>query len=311
MKGQLYADFYERRGRRIVEGAGCYWNEVAGRMLMSIPYQQEMNPPPEAIHELLSRTKHLGARYLCAAGIGLSGGLYVRRTRPFNIMSVQNYKRNRMRKALARCVVREVEKAELEAQGLAINLETMKRQGRFDPEFGWEKPWRRLVDACYQSKGVKVIGSFAENALAAYAVTFEEEGCLHILHQFSANRFLNEYFPNDALTFTITQSGMENPDIESVSYGVAGLTKGDTLHDFKLRNGYEFIPYGYGFVLHPLASGLLANAVSIAAIEKAYKWLPSLQFLERISSVAKGARFTRRPQAAMAAGVPAEESVHG
>jgi len=270
-----------------------------------------MNPPPEAIHDLLGRSKHVGARYLCPAGIGLSGGLYLRRSRPFDIMSVQNHKRNRMRKALSRCVVREVEKAELEAQGRALNLETMERQGRFDPEFGWERPWRRLIDACYRSKGVKVMGSFAEGALAAYVVTFEEDRCLHLLHQFSANRFLNECFPNDALTFTITKSGMDNADIESVSYGVAGLTRGNTLHDYKLRNGYEFIPYGYAFVLHPSVHWLLANAVSIAAVEKVYQRLPRLQFLERVASVAKGARFTRRPQVAVTPGARMEESVHG
>jgi hypothetical protein len=311
MKGQLYAEFYERRGRRIFEGAGHYWNEVPGRMLMSIPYQEQMNPPPEVIRELLGRTNHFGARYLCPAGIGLSGGLYLRRSRPFDIMSVQSRKRNLIRKALSRCVVREVKKVELEAQGLAINLETMERQGRFDPEFGREKPWRRLIDACYRSRGVKVMGSFAQDALAAYAVTLEEDNCLHILHQFSANRFLNEYFPNDALTFTITKSGMDNGDVESVSYGVAGLTKGDTLHDYKLRNGYEFIPYGYAFVLHPSINWLLANAVSIAAVEKVHQRLPRLQFLERVASVAKGACFTKRPQVVMTASAPTEESVHG
>jgi hypothetical protein len=311
MKGQLYAEFYERRGRRIFEAAGHYWYEAPCRMLMSIPYHEQMNPPPEAIHELLGRTKHAGARYLCPAGIGLSGGLYLRRSRPFDIMSVQNHKRTRMRKALSRCVVREVEKAELEAQGLAMNLETMERQGRFDPEFGWKRPWRRLLDACYGGKGVKVMGSFVKDELAAYAVTLEEDGGLHILHQFSANRFLNECYPNDALTFTITKSGMDNGDIEFVSYGVAGLTNGDTLHNYKLRNGYEFIPYGYAFVLHDSIDWLLANSLSVAAADKAYKWFPRLQFLERVASVAKGARFTKRPHLAMTPSAAMEESVHG
>lgn len=68
----------QRRGRRIFEACGHYWYEVPGRMLMSIHYHEPANPSAADLRDLLSRTRHVGAHYLGAAGTGLSGGLYVR-----------------------------------------------------------------------------------------------------------------------------------------------------------------------------------------------------------------------------------------
>lgn len=291
MKGKLYAAFMERRGRRIFEGAGCYWHDVGQRMIMSIPYHEPMEPPADAVTDLLRRHNLLGARYLAPEGNGLAGGLYLRRKGPYDIKSVHHMSRNRLRRGLAKCTVRPVEKSELLEQGLALNLDTMKRQGRYDSEFGEPAQWARLVEACYASEGVCVMGSFVEDALASHAITLTEEGCVHIMHVFSSARFIDEFFPAKALTFTLTKR-VEEPEIDSVSYGVAGLVHGAGLHEYKTRYGYDFIPYGYAFVLHPLAHLALANSLTSWALRRARQKWPEKQTFERIQSVVEGARLT-------------------
>lgn len=297
MKGSRYAGFLERRGRRIYEAGGCYWHTVEPRMVMSIPYHEPMQPSTEEVTELLRRTRSAGARYLAPEGCGLEGGLYVRAKAPYDLSSVHSKARNRQRHALERCTVREAEKEELLSSGLELNRDTMQRQGRYDAEFGDEKQWRRLVEAC-ASPGVKVMGAYAEGELAAYAVTLIEDRWVHILHQFSATRFLGKAFPNEALTFELTRQAAEDPDSDQISYGVAGLVRGEGLHEYKLRHGYQFLPFGYAFLLHPVARLSLVNPVSSWALGMAQKRWPNMQTLERIGSVMEGARQTLRPHVA-------------
>ncbi|MDP8980795.1 MAG: hypothetical protein M3O35_09415 [Acidobacteriota bacterium] len=309
MKGRLYAEFMERRGRRIFEGAGCYWYDVSGGMLMGIPYHEPIDPSAEEMKDLLSRAKRIGARYLSGEGNGLRGGLYLRRKSPYDITSVHRKSRNRLRHAIEKCVVRPVERSEFREQGMQLNLDTMARQGRFDAEFGEPRQWERLVQAAYSSPGVAVMGAFAEGALAAYSVTLKEEGWFHILHQFSGNAWLSDWFPNEAVTFGLTKAAMDDPEMDAVSYGVAGLVKGAGLHEYKLRHGYEFAPYGYAFALHPAASWLLSNPASAWGIAAAHGLFPRVQVLERMESVVKGARLTSAKQTPASA--MAEELRHG
>jgi hypothetical protein len=291
MKGRLYAEFMERRGRHVFEGAGCYWYDAGCQMIMSIPYHEEMNPSTQEIRALLRAHKRLGARYLTHRG-GLPGGLYVRPKSPYGISSIDRRARNQVRRGLAQCIVREVEKKELRSQGLRINLDTMERQGRFEHEFGEERPWSRFVDAAYESRGVTVWGAFVGRALAAYVVALTEDRWTHLLYQFSGARWLAEYFPNHALTFGVTKAGMEDPAIDAISYGVAGLVQTEGLHRYKLHHAYQFIPFGYAFVLRPAAHFLLANAVSTWGIRTAHRLRPNAQLFKRIGSVVEGARST-------------------
>lgn len=265
-------------------------------MIMALPYHEVTQPSQEALQELLARTRNVGARYLTTAGNGLAGGLYARRKSAYDESTIHKKARNRLRRAQERCTIREVEQDELRSQGLAINRDTMTRQGRFDSEFGDPQRWNRLVDACYSASGVKVIGAFADGKLIAYVVTLVEDGWLHLLHMFSGTRSLVEHFPNDALAFHLTKMGMELPEVENVSYGVAGLSQSAGLHQFKERYGYEYVPFGNAFVLRPWAHSTLVNPLSEWAMAKARARYPERDLLQRIEAVMVGARQTGCPR---------------
>ena len=58
------------------------------------------------------------------------------RAREYDIESVHAKQRRRVRHGLESLYVRPATKAQLLSQGWSLNLSTMARQGRFDPEFG-------------------------------------------------------------------------------------------------------------------------------------------------------------------------------
>ena len=174
--GSVLARFLELRGRRIVSACGALWYSVPGRFLMSLPYQNMLNPDPEELRRIIRETGLCGARFPSLNWTGLESGLYVLRRREYDIGSLHAKHRPRVRHAMQHFEVRPAEKSQLLDQGCALNLSTMARQGRYDPEFGELRRWERFVEAAFDCPGVSFPAVFSGSRLAAYMVTCREQG---------------------------------------------------------------------------------------------------------------------------------------
>jgi len=136
MKGEALARFMELRGWKVVEGAGTFWQEFRERSYISIPLHIKIDPDADELDSLLRRTKGLCVRYASSRPYGYPGGLYVVRDKCFGFASVQQKGRSKLRRGLERCEIRPIDVDTLAAEGLQLNLETMARQNRFEPELG-------------------------------------------------------------------------------------------------------------------------------------------------------------------------------
>jgi hypothetical protein len=297
VEGRGLARFFELRGREIVEGAGALWYSVPGRIFMSLPYQLLPDPDPADVRSLLRRTRGLGVRYPSIHRPGLASGLYVCRNKNYELRSVQNGLRSKIRRGLENCEVRRATVDELLSQGRQLNLDTMQRQGRYDAEFGDAVQWARLVRAIDQCPEVTPWGAFAGDRLAAYAITCREDGWLHIIHRMSRLEDL-ELRPNHALDFTLTRQLATRDDLEAICFGLMGLVAGHGLHDYKLGMGYEAIPQNSVLDLHPAVAPLLTSAPLVGSLKSLRRLAPKNQFVERVSTVFEGARISRRGIAA-------------
>jgi hypothetical protein len=283
----------ELRGRRIVEAGGVLWHSVEGRLYRSIPPEIEIDVNPSDLDKMLRATGALGALFPSKNRPGLPSGLYVCRDRGYNLSSVQARLRSKVRRGLERCEVRPVQPSELLEKGLKLNLDTMKRQGRYDPEFGEPGQWKRLVAAAGQSAAIGTLGAFVKGRLAAYAITYREGSWYTIMHQMSSDDELENY-PNHALDFEFARTLARAPDLEAVSFGTVGLAWGAGLHDYKLRLGYEVLPRNWVIQLHPKISPILTSKLVTQLLKAARRLRPHDQRLERISAVLGGARLSRQ-----------------
>ncbi len=296
MKGQSLARFMELRGRRVVEGAGSLWHSVEGRIYMSVPYHVPLTASREAIDGLVRKAGATGARFLSSSRSGQPSGIYVCRNRDYAFSSVQPRQRGRVRRGLECCEIRRVDSGVLAGEGLRLNQDSMKRQGRWDREFGGESQWKRLVAAVERVPEVVVYGAFVGGALGAYMVTHREDGWLYILHQMSREDLL-EQRPNHALTFTVTRDAMADPSVHTICYGIISMVANDGLHEYKQRLGYQVEPYASVFQLHPALAGVLTSAPVMGAIRAIRRWRPADQRVERVEAVLEGARGDRLPSA--------------
>ncbi len=296
LPGAGLAKFLQLRGRRIVEANGVLWHSVRNGLYMSLPYQLEVSLEPRQVNEMLKSMGALGVRFPSRTRPGLPSGLYVYRHRNFDVHALQRQFRAKVRRGLDTCEVRRVAEQELLSQGLQLNLQTMRRQGRYDAEFGDPEHWRRFVDAVRQCPEVVPMGSFMGDQLLAYAITCREDGWLHVLHQMSRSDAL-EQCPNHALTFVLTRQITTDLALQAVCLGYKSIVDNVGLHEYKRRFGYEMIEQHSVIQLRPGASALLSNSLAISAIQVLRRLRPSDQRLELAASVMSGARLSKGVQA--------------
>lgn len=289
LPGSVLARFLALRGRHIIRACGALWYTVPGRFLMSLPYQAMINPDPAELRRMIRDTGAFGARFPSRSWTGLESGIYVLRGRNYDLGSVHIKHRPRVRRGLECFEVRLAEKTELLEQGCALNLSTMARQGRYDPEFGEPRKWERLVEAAFACPEISFPAAFSGSRLAAYMVTCREQNWLHLLHQMSRQEDLPN-FPNHVLTYTVTRQVAADASLEAVCYGYVPLFAADGLHEYKLRFGYEMVPHRSAIQLHPLLSIVLNQPAARAAVRAARRLRHENQQLETLETVLDGAR---------------------
>jgi hypothetical protein len=293
LPGSTLARFLELRGRRIIQACAAVWYTVPGRFLMSLPYQRMLHPEPDELRHMLHDTRAFGARFPSLVWTGLESGLYVLRPGPYDISTLHVKHRPRVRRAQKCFEFRPAQKTELIDQGRTLNLSTMARQERYDPEFGDRGRWERLVEAAFACPGISIPAVFAGSRLSAYMIVCREDGWLHILHQMSRLEDLPD-FPNHLLTYSVTAQAAADPSLEAVSYGYVPLFEADGLHEYKLRFGYQFVPHRSAIQLHPAIRTVAEHPVTRSVLRLARRLRPADQRLETIESVLNGARSSTR-----------------
>jgi hypothetical protein len=256
---------------------------------MSLPYDAMLNPDTAEISQMIRETRAFGARFPSLNWSGLESGLYVMRRRSYGIESIHAKHRPRVRHALQHFETRHADRAELIEQGWTLNLSTMARQGRYDPEFGDRKRWVRLVEAAFACPQVSFPAVFAGRRMAAYMAVCREQRWLQILHQMSRQEDLPD-FPNHLLTFEVTRQAATDPSLDAVCYGYVPLFAADGLHEYKLRFGYEIVPHCSAIQLHPALNLVLNRPIVQAAVRLARRLTNENQQLETFETVLQGAR---------------------
>jgi hypothetical protein len=290
--GSILGRFLELRGRRMARACGTLWYEVPGRFMMSLPYQRLLNPDPGELREMLSSSGALGARFPSVDWSGLDSGMYLMNRQPYDLDNVHIKQRPRVRRGLQRFRIRPATKTELLKQGRELNLSTMRRQGRYDEEFGDARRWQTFVEAVFACTEVSCPAAFVGSRMAAFMITCCEQGWLHILHQMSNQEDLAE-FPNHILTFAVTKEALQDESIDSVCYGYMPLFAADGLDEYKQRFGYRLVPHRSAIQLHPRVGSLFNNSFTRGLV-RVGRWLaPRNQQFETIENVLQGASRSR------------------
>jgi hypothetical protein len=294
LPGSVLARFLELRGRRIVKDCGATWYSGPGHFLMSLPYQAMLNPDPSALRQMIRETGAIGARFPSASWTGVQSGLYLMRSSDYDLASVEATQRAQVCHGLQHFYVRPATKDQMLNQGLSLNLNTMARQGRYDPEFGDRRRWETLVEAAFACSEISFPAAFRGPRMAAYMITCREQRWLHILRQMWRQEDLAD-FPNHVLTYMVTQQAACDDSLDAISYGYVPLCATGGLHEYKLGFGYKMVPHRSAIQLHPALDSILNSSVARAAVRLARNLCQQDGQLETILTVLEGAHVSGPP----------------
>ena len=289
--GSSLARFLELRGRRVFEAFGVLWGHYRGPFYCSLPYNLQIDPGPGEIEALLRMKGIRCLRFPSLNRSGWPGGLFVCRPQQYGLSKVLGRSRAQVRQGLERCEIRAVDPSELLVEGLALNRETMQRQGRYDPEFGEPDQWKRLVEAVRQCPGFEITGAYLNGRLSTYVVSLREDGWLHLLYRSSRTEELSSH-TNHALDYWLIRNAANDPSIRAVNNSFTAVLRDDGLNHYKTHMGYEVVPLNLCFHVHPAIAPVLTNRFVVSAVQAAWKAKPENRRLELGAKVLEGARIT-------------------
>lgn len=252
MKVSSFAEFWRLQGHQVIETDNCFWYDVQPFFFMSLPYHWTVSPSPVELRQVLLGGPAVALRFPDGARDQeeKDGGIFLCSEEEYDLYTLHKKARNQTRRGLEDCRIEQVEFDYLADNGHDVNVDMFSRQERA-PDTITRQEWRRYCDAAGQIPGFEAWAAFVDDRLVALMVTALVEDCLNILHQSSRTEAL-EYYPNNALIFTVTQRKLSSPEVGVVSYGLKSLEDNPGLMRFKERMGFELKPFHEGIVFNPI-----------------------------------------------------------
>ncbi|BDG02294.1 hypothetical protein [Anaeromyxobacter oryzae] len=290
--GASLARFFAARGRRVVDAMGVLWTEYRRPFYASLPFQRRVDLDPGALRHALRTRRIPAVRYLSVTQPGCPSGVYTLSPTGYGIGRVHPKRRRRVRRGLDATECRTLDPDELLALGLELNLDTLHRQRRFDPEFADAVGWRRFVAAVRTCPEVSIGGAFTRGRLSAYDVVCRDGDWLHLLHKMSRTADLATD-AGVALDFWRLCRAAGDASLRGVETGFAPIVSGDTLHRYKTDLGFELIGCDLAIRFHPALEPILASRWTVGAARLLARLRPRSHGLERVANVLGGAQRSR------------------
>jgi hypothetical protein len=188
-------------------------------------------------------------------------------SKPYNLLSLDKKARNQTRRGLENCKVAKIGWDLLIKEGMRINKSSLSRQNRksfANPIFTSENFWVYDCKCCEKFDDIEAWGAFVDDNLAAYCTiqTYDDKGA-RIRSAMSDTYYLN-FYPNNALIFSVTENMLSRPNIEFVAYG--GESSDLALEHFKKNMGfykrevYRYLFFSPGYLIWRLAHSTRARS---------------------------------------------------
>ena len=259
-----YTEFLTRIGHRVVAVGGSSWFDTAPRVFMPVPFDREIDPQTFDWQALFEQGC-TAARCLVPPPYGKPSYLLAVEDPKYDLQNLESKARNQTRRGLEACEVRPVDFEELGPQGVALQRDTLTRQGRrIRPDL--DAYWERYFAQAALTDGALAWAAYHERQLAAYLIAFRVEETAHVVIVRSAAALLRHY-PNNALLFTFLRHMLRSGAVRRVSIGFEPFqTNLASLDRFKEGLGFQRFPVQQYVRLAPPLPSLLPRPLLAGSI---------------------------------------------
>ncbi len=272
MSPDIFAEWLKRQGYHIIRTKSSYWHSQGPRVYQAFPYHWLIQPDEDELAQFLHKNWAIGLRYSTPLEMPLGCISYhaVYEKSTYSIDDVGKSARKNIRRGLKNCRVEPISFERLANEGWLLQIDTLNRQGRQLKVA--QETWQQRCLTAADLLGFEAWGALVEDKLAASVITFKMDDCGYMLYQQCHRDYLAEHV-NNALSFVVTETMMNRPDIRTILYGLHSLDAPSTVDEFKFRMGYRAKAVRQRVVFHPWLTPLF-NHSSHALLKKVHQWQP-------------------------------------
>lgn len=285
MNAEIFAEWLCLQGHHVVRAAGSYWFDQGPRVYQAFPYHHTINPSEQEIAELLVKQNAIGLRYSAPldAEFGIVSYHTVYESPTYGFENLDRRSRQNTRKGMNQCDVGPISFERMAEEGWNLEQDTLNRQGRKAAIS--RKTWRKRSLTAAGLPGFEAWGAIVEGRLGASLISFQMDSCCYLLYK----QCLRKYLPiriNNALSFVITQTMVNRPEVRSVLYGLHSLDAPPSVDEFKFRMGYTAKPVRQRVVFHPLLAPFF-NRRTHALIRRLLRRYPANPLLTKAEGMVR------------------------
>lgn len=283
MNSEEFAEFFKKKGKRVVKTASGYWYEIHPFCFQNIPYHYAIDPHKGELRSLFFKKSALLLRFnSCTDQNSIPGYVWICNDKNYSFANLKTKIRNRTRKGLERNLVKLIGFDLLMKEGWKTISDTLQRQGR-DADFATPEEWVRYCEAAAGLPGFDAWGAFVQDRLVSFLVGAEIDDYYWILRQYSETAFLKDY-PNNALIYTITKSKLSIPAINKISYGFDSVEDTAGLRKFKQGMGFFMDLYNQKILINPLFKWMI-NKRFTYILKILLKLSPKNNYLKKTNAI--------------------------
>jgi hypothetical protein len=283
MNPEIFAEWLRRQGYRVIRSSSSYWYEASPRVYQAFPYHWVIQPPEDEILGLLRQHHAIALRYSAPVSSPLGKISYhaIYDQPAYTLEGLDRRSRQNIRTGLKNCSVEPVTFQRLAEEGWCLEEDTAARQGR-KPAMDQET-WRRRYLAAADLPGFEAWGALVEGRLTASLLTFQIDDWCEFISQQCHHDYLCVRV-NNALTYVVTQTMVDRPEINSIFYTIQSLNAPASVDEFKFRMGFVARPIRQRVSFHPLIAPVAIRAAH-AMLVRYLKRAPESAFCSRAEGV--------------------------
>jgi hypothetical protein len=159
--------------------------------------------------------------------------------------------RNRIRKSIQNCTFKRPDLEDLLTFGLAINRQTLKRQGKRDKLLTDAGLWRQYISALYNQQSITMLGAYYTGRMVGYIIALQLDGKYIINHAFIDRVDSETTDPMNGLLYNLVNLLLRQEESIEISYGLDSIAELPELNRFKSNMLFEAVPVSRVYILHP------------------------------------------------------------
>jgi len=277
--------------------------------LVRVPIERTAPASPEILRTVLGQRGIWVASYMQAADPEHPANCfdYVCTDRRYDVEKLEKYGRRDIRRGLRCFSVRRCTWDELLEHGYEGYADTDERHGHGRPS---RQDFEAFVVLHRPCRFYEVWGAWRDDALHAWTKATKVDNWVFITTACSRNEYLRDC-PNNALAYEATRTFLVEEKRRLVSFGISSVQATSnivSLHKFKVRMGFQPVPFVRTFVPRRLLRPLLKPRLASWFWDKVVAARPASETLAKVAGLSRLVSGRERSPLAWTEGLPESDS---